>query len=174
MEYTIHGILQARILEWVTFPFSRGSSQPRDWNQVSCIAGRFFTIWATREAWLETAEKFEFCADLMSCSLNQRGCSDPFLTSLWFKKNIWQSVYTNRLNIIKCQSNRKDWMLRVVGKGESPVCPSLESVEESCKGWVLSICTGEGVWGAQPYWKECTVGRLDCSINEDLWHSQDE
>ena len=38
-----HGILQARILEWVAFPFCRGSSQPRDRTQVSCIAGGFFT-----------------------------------------------------------------------------------------------------------------------------------
>ena len=45
-----HGILQARILEWVAIPFSRGSSRPRDQTQVSCIAGRFFTDWATREA----------------------------------------------------------------------------------------------------------------------------
>ena len=50
MNYTVHGILQARILEWVAFPFSRGPSQPSDWTQVSCIAGRFFTSWATREA----------------------------------------------------------------------------------------------------------------------------
>ena len=64
MEYTVkseshsvvsnsllaHGLFQARILEWVAIPFSRGSSQPRDWTQVSCIAGRFFTCWATREA----------------------------------------------------------------------------------------------------------------------------
>ena len=41
-DYTVHGILQSRILEWVAFPFSRGSSQPRDRTQVSCIAGRFF------------------------------------------------------------------------------------------------------------------------------------
>ena len=46
---SVHGILQTRIVEWVAFPFSRGSSQARDWTQVSCIAGRFFTIWATRE-----------------------------------------------------------------------------------------------------------------------------
>ena len=45
----VHGILQARILEWVAFPSFRGSSQPRDGTQVSCIAGRFFTSWATRE-----------------------------------------------------------------------------------------------------------------------------
>ena len=42
--------LQASILEWVAFPFSRGSSQPRDWTQVSRIAGRFSTSWAAREA----------------------------------------------------------------------------------------------------------------------------
>ena len=47
MDYTIHGILQAGILEWAAFPFSRGSSRPRDRTQVSCIAGRFFTSWAT-------------------------------------------------------------------------------------------------------------------------------
>ena len=91
MDYTVHGILQARILEWylfpspgdlpnpgiksrsphcrwilyqlshrgsprilewVTYPFSRGSSQPRNWTGISCIAGRFFTSWATREALL--------------------------------------------------------------------------------------------------------------------------
>ena len=44
------GLLQASILEWVAMPSSRGSSQPRDRTRVSCIAGRFFTSWATREA----------------------------------------------------------------------------------------------------------------------------
>ena len=45
-----HGILWARILEWVTIPFSRGSSQSRGWTQVSCTTGGLLTIWATREA----------------------------------------------------------------------------------------------------------------------------
>ena len=93
MGYTIHGILQARILEWVAFrfsrrssqpqgsnpglprcrwilyqlrhkgsprilewvayPFSRGSSRPRNWAGVSCVAGGFFTSWATREAYIK-------------------------------------------------------------------------------------------------------------------------
>ena len=48
MDCIVHGILQARILEWAAFPFSRGSSQPRDRTQVSHIAGGFFTSWATR------------------------------------------------------------------------------------------------------------------------------
>ena len=50
IDYTVHGILQARILGCVVFPFSKGSSQPRDQTQVSSIAGRFVTSWATREA----------------------------------------------------------------------------------------------------------------------------
>ena len=44
---SVHGILQARILEWVATPFSRRSSWPRDWTQVPHTAGRFFTVWAT-------------------------------------------------------------------------------------------------------------------------------
>ena len=50
MDYTAHGILQARILEWVAFPSSRGSSQPKDRTQVLCITGRFLTSGDTREA----------------------------------------------------------------------------------------------------------------------------
>ena len=49
---SVHGTLQARLSEWVAMPFSKGSSWPRDWIQVSCISGRFFTIWAPREAQL--------------------------------------------------------------------------------------------------------------------------
>ena len=48
---SVHEILQARILEWVAIPFSKGSFTPRDQTQISCTAGRFFTIRATREAW---------------------------------------------------------------------------------------------------------------------------
>ena len=47
---SVHGIFPARILEWVAISFSRGFSQARDQTEVSHIAGRFFTIWATREA----------------------------------------------------------------------------------------------------------------------------
>ena len=55
-----HGILQARILEWVAILFFRGSSLPRDGTWASCIAGRFFTIWATREA--------HMCVCLLICT----------------------------------------------------------------------------------------------------------
>ena len=52
------GTLQARILEWVAMPSSRGSSQPRDWIQVSSIAWRLFTIWVTRKALISHSVQF--------------------------------------------------------------------------------------------------------------------
>ena len=48
---SVHGISQARILEWIVIFFSQGSSQPRNWTQLSCIAGNFFTDWAIRGEW---------------------------------------------------------------------------------------------------------------------------
>ena len=59
---SVHRLLQIRIMEWIAIPSSRGSSQgsqPRDQTQVSCIAGRFFTIWATREAPSKNQPKLE-------------------------------------------------------------------------------------------------------------------
>ena len=50
LDSSVHEILQTRILQRVAIPFSRGSSRPRDWTHISHIAGRFFTVWATREA----------------------------------------------------------------------------------------------------------------------------
>ena len=71
MDSTVHGILQARILGWVTFPFSRRSSQPRDRTQVSRTAGGFFTIWATKgsipPAWVQVSRS------VMSDSLRPHG-----------------------------------------------------------------------------------------------------
>ena len=69
MDYTVHGILQARILEWVAMPSSKGSSQPRDWTLVSHIAGGFFTSSAT----------------ILLKWRSPQGCCLPFLTLLWFR-----------------------------------------------------------------------------------------
>ena len=57
---SVHEILQARIVEWVAIPFSRGSSWPKDRIPVSCIAGRFFTTWATRET-RDNLKNAEWC-----------------------------------------------------------------------------------------------------------------
>ena len=55
---SIHGVLQAIIPEWVAISFSRESSRPRDWTQVSRIAGRCLTLWATREAWFHLLKSY--------------------------------------------------------------------------------------------------------------------
>ena len=83
MDYAVHGVFQARILEWVAFPFFRGSSQPRDWTQASCIAGGFFTSWTTREALMELKQKDswkipQYCWELENTHLdNPRSMRTP-------------------------------------------------------------------------------------------------
>ena len=67
IDYLVHGILLARILEWVAFPFSRGSSQPRDSTQVSRIAGRFFTSYQGSPLVVVSTEKN---AQSESCELS--------------------------------------------------------------------------------------------------------
>ena len=79
-DFSVHGILQARILEWVAVSFSRGSSQPRDRTQVSCIAGRRFNLWATREAFPST---FLLFLQFSFCYLPQI-CHTPFISvAVW-------------------------------------------------------------------------------------------
>ena len=69
MDYTVHRILQARILEWVAFLSFRGPSQPRNRTGVSCIAGGFFTRWATREYPKQTKTEKETCIPLFIAAL---------------------------------------------------------------------------------------------------------
>ena len=57
--FSVHGILQARILEWIAIPFTRGTSQPRDRTLVSCIAGRLFTVWATGKSKLSNWDNWK-------------------------------------------------------------------------------------------------------------------
>ena len=66
---SVHEILQTKILEWVSIPFPRGSSPPRDQTWVSCTAGRFFTIWASKEAHEHAAVLSYSRKDTMGISL---------------------------------------------------------------------------------------------------------
>ena len=70
---SVHGIFQAWVLEWVAISFSRGSSRPRDQTQVSCIVGRHFTVWATREATVADSEA------LIDFSRTACGCGTVYL-----------------------------------------------------------------------------------------------
>ena len=69
------GVFQARILEWVAIPFSRGSFWPRDWTQISQIADRFLTIWTTREASKKRQQRACSCARFC-IHMEQGPCED--------------------------------------------------------------------------------------------------
>ena len=72
-----HGILQARVWEWVAISFSRGSSRHRDWTWISCTAGRFFTISATREA------HYLVTISLALPQMRRMWCNLPMYFVLW-------------------------------------------------------------------------------------------
>ena len=87
-------ILQARILEWVAMPSSRGSSQPRDQTLVSHITGRFFTVWATREDIFSIA--------MVNFSEYSHGCfNERYILCLCIHLLIWCHIITN-INLIRC------------------------------------------------------------------------
>ena len=112
MIYTVHQILQACILEWVDFPFSRGSSQPRVQTQVSCITGRFFIIWATWEHLKErNSEVAQSCPTLCNptdCSLSGssiRGISQARILE-------WVAVFFSRSSQLRDWT----WVSHIVGR----------------------------------------------------------
>ena len=103
MDNTVHGILQGRILEWAAIPFFRGSSKPRDQTQVSCIAGRFFTVWATRETCLFILLHLTFCyaifinhrlnhAPSLQVSVKFSSWNKNSLEKMWIRSNIYDKV----------------------------------------------------------------------------------
>ena len=100
---SVHGILQARVLEWVAFPFSKGSSQPWDWTQIPSIAARFFTIWATREASSAISLPTHFTlAHLHSRASHQVHDRNPGKVQYTEKRWICNAFVANKLSSWKC------------------------------------------------------------------------
>ena len=95
---SIHGILQARILEWVAISSSRGSSQPRDRTQVSCIAGGFFTSWGAAIAILRW-----WGSKMLYLGHRGRGC----VSSRWrgISITIYPSIFAESLVFYCCRPN---------------------------------------------------------------------
>ena len=88
MDCTVHGILQARTLEWVAFPFSRGSSQPTDQTQVSRITGGFFISWATWEAQRKPQARPGELQPKNVVLVNSDGWSEPQLRTSWLEAGL--------------------------------------------------------------------------------------
>ena len=114
MDYTVHGILQAIILEWATIPFSGGSSQPRDRTQVSHFADGFFTVWATREAQEYWSGSLSLLEQIFPNESNQ-GIAGGFFTSWATREAQLSSKYRLKQHeeyhfmykiSIKCQSQK--------------------------------------------------------------------
>ena len=98
---SVHGILQARILEWVAMSSSMGSSQPRDWAQVSCIAGRLFTTEPSgkpSELYSISLFKFWVCADSGCCAehIGFKCCFNTYWFRIIMKKN-WVNIKEHSL-----------------------------------------------------------------------------
>ena len=89
---TVHGIVQARTLEWSAIPFSRGSSWSSVQTWLSCMAGRSFTIWATREVWdvAKTRDKFgSICGGNRILNTSKDTSSGKNTLSLYVVKLSW-------------------------------------------------------------------------------------
>ena len=115
---SIHGIFQARVLEWVAISFSRGSSQPRGGTWVSCTAGRLFTDWARRDALvvgLKTRRKW--------------GCKPRNASGLY--KLEMTSVYSQQENEVLCSTTIRNLILpkaQMSREIDSPLEPSEQTV----------------------------------------------
>ena len=98
----VHGISQARTLKWIAVSFSRGSSWPRDWICVSCIEGRFLSLWAIREVPSPVGMMLICSAIVFTFQGYQKSHSRH--TELWTKKCPLDHIFGGRLK----RSNRRD------------------------------------------------------------------
>ena len=135
MDYIVHGILQAKILEWIAFPFSRGSSQSRTQTGVSYTAGEFFTSWVTREA--------------LNTKTTRNAKSSKVVR---YKIDIGKSVlflYTN--NEIPERGNKKGISFKVISKNKIDLyfcfCAS------TMLSWLLYLCSI--VWNQEGWFLQC-------------------
>ena len=193
MDYTVHGILQARILEWAAVAFSRGSSQPTDGTQFSRIAGRFFTSWDTRIAhvvWIlgirteDSGPTFGMkpeAGTLFTASLLQK----PFQFSL----KPWGCVgHNSRTSVKRCQVSQVALVLKnppanagdirdvssIPGSGRSPGGGQGNLLQYSC----LENSVDRGAWRAtvrrvtqsQAQLKRCSMHTLG-HLNKVMYFS---
>ena len=111
MDCVVHEILQARILEWVAFPFSRGSSQPRDQTQVSRIASGFFTNWAMRESTVKKRSEVLYLSVYQRYG-KDRVSPDLYIQVTWFvpmNTEVWNCCLKSLL-----PSEKRGWIERMI------------------------------------------------------------
>ena len=145
---SVHGILQARILEWVAIPFSRGSSQPRDWIQISCIAGRIFTTEPpgspAKEVWLFWPP----CCEEAQASHMERPCRGESRNSI--DSENWGTRYRSPVKLswpVPICFSHASWGSRYRGTQTShPLCVGILYPQNHKQGkwWLFSAIKLEG------------------------------
>ena len=156
VAYTVHGTLQARILEWVTFPFSGRSSQPRDQTQVSHISGGFFTSWATREAQEYGVGSLSFLQGIFPTQELNQGllhCRRILYQLSYEGSSLWLAVMTNLDSVLKSRDIILPTKVHVVKIWFS-----------SSHVWMWELDHNEG-------WAPKNGCFLNCDVGEDSWES---
>ena len=126
---SVHGIFQARVLEWIAISFSRGSSRPRNPTQVSRIAGRRFTIWATRESMVFPVVMYG-CG---SWTLKKAECRRIDVLELWCWRRLLRVPWTAR------RSNLS--ILKEIGIGKHLKLTLRMLVLKDCSSLCLGACS---------------------------------
>ena len=136
----VHRILQARTLEWVVFPFSRESSPPRDWTHVPCIAGGFFTSWATDGK--ESACSWGDPRSILESGRPQRGGQSNPLQYSCLENSMEEP---GRLQPAGLQRVRFDWVTNTAFFPESDFCMKAYCPLLRGKGWRTVALQGIGI-----------------------------
>jgi len=141
-DHTVHGILQARILEWVAIPFSRESFQPRDQTQFSHITGGFFTSWATREALSSLKSWQNIRSQLIFATWVGKLCKSPhfhlhlFFAFFFSPTDLWKVEFPR----ILLSRDEAGWFFRLHDSGLTS--SSLPRRLAAPSLWILFFCVG--------------------------------
>ena len=149
---SVHGNFQASLLEGAAIPFCRGSSRPRDWSQVSGIAGGFFAVWATREArkfWNERQTHVSTMADIWWLCDTIIFCTSEDSTSNW-RMNTLRCSQTSRCSDVEGTTPWTKDIRRAAsahyerGKVVSQAVGEEEPWLQASPGWVRGAAEGAG------------------------------
>ena len=189
---SVHGILQTRILEWVAISFSRGSSQPRDWTGVACIAGRLFTIWATREdsglksRYITLLTEVQLVKAMVfpvvmywyeSWTVKQVWALRTDALELWFWKRLLRLPWTARRSNQSIKGNQP-WIFIRRTDAEAPILWSLNATAYSLKRkrpccWKRLKARGEGVAENERVKKHHQLNGQICTKSRRQWRTEE-
>ena len=146
MNYTVHGILQARILQRVAIPFSRGSSWLRNQTGVSCIADRFFTSWSTREAPKSKRKSFSSSQKLRELTANRPSLKEALKDEFQAER---RQSHVDTLTKRTMETSLVVQWLRICLPMQKTQVQSLLREDSTCCGATKPVC--------HDYWRLCSI-----------------